>query len=104
MAHSKYQLRSQLNDAGGDTLDAAPHHSERGGANVEIHGRGIGVVVLQQVEKLRAKLERLIFLEADRLIHREIDILDSRQADSPGARRSTEAAEWSLDKRRGIKP
>ena len=79
-------------------------HPVGSGTDVEVDRRRVWIVVLQKVEKLGAEFERLFLLEPDCLIDREIEVFDARQPYRATARRRSEAAERTLDKRGGIEP
>src|SRR5262245_46029400 len=48
----EYQLGSELDDPRGNPLHTAAHRAERGRPDITVHGSGVRVEVIRQVEEL----------------------------------------------------
>src|SRR5262245_46452512 len=101
---SKDELCPELDYSRGDALDSTADHAECRRTAVQVHRGRVRIVVLQEVEELRAEFERLRFLKPKRLVDREVHVCDARQAHRTGAGRGSEAAERNLREGRGIEP
>src|SRR5262249_43512362 len=92
----KFQLSAKLNHARSNPRYTAADRAVCSRIQIGIHGLWIRIVMIEQIEELRAKLERPFLADPERFVRRKIKIPNPRQAERVRSWRSSILPELRL--------